>query len=253
VALAHVEAEIVVFIDDDCIAAPGWLDALLDPILRDSSVLGVAGAVHVRNCGRIGYAENVLGFPGGGLRYLHAAQGQVVRTRHLSTCNCAYRRSALIKAGGFAEEARSGGEDSLLAERISCDGVCLYAPDAIVYHRTRDSLPAVFRWFVRRGASEVTMLRLSTDRLAFLRYLARSSLTLRLLLLAIILAVRPAWLWAVPFAGAVYYGVLLWRFRFARRYTTHRAAWWLVPVVKVTMDLGTEIGRWKALLAGETA
>jgi hypothetical protein len=49
----------------------------------------------------------------------------------------------------------------------------------------------------------------------------------------------------------MYYGAILWRFRFARAYPSHRRAWWLVPIVKVTMDLGTEVGRWKALLLGK--
>jgi GT2 family glycosyltransferase len=249
VALLHAAAELVVFIDDDCTAAPGWLEALIEPFQKDPSVLGVAGAVLVRDCGRIGYAENVLGFPGGGLRYHDAARGQVVPTKYLSTCNCAYRRSAILEAGGFLQQARQGGEDSLLAERISRAGPCVYAPQAIVYHRTRDSLPAVFRWFTRRGMSELAMLRQVLDRANFLRYLTRSSWTLRLAGLTVVVALWPETLWTLPALVVGYYAVLLWRFRFTRRYPTHRSAWWLVPVVKMTMDAGTEVGRWRQLVS----
>jgi hypothetical protein len=105
--------------DDDCEAEAGWLKALLLPLRQDDAILGVAGAVMVRECGPIGYAESILGFPGGGLRYLHSARGRVVPTRHLSTCNCAYRREAVLRVGGFPEHARLGGEDFLLAERVS--------------------------------------------------------------------------------------------------------------------------------------
>jgi hypothetical protein len=77
----------------------------------------------------------------------------------------------------------------------------------------------------------------------------RSSWTFRTIAIIAALAVRPG-LWAyVPAAAGLYVGALLWRYRFAREYATHRRGWWLVPVVKVTMDLGAEVGRWKALLA----
>ena len=251
-AVAASSKEIVVFIDDDCEAETGWLQALLEPFRENPAVLGVAGAVLVRDCGLIGYAENVLGFPGGGLRYLHAAQGRVVPTHYLSTCNCAYRRDAILQAGGFVEQAQHGGEDSLLAERISRIGPCRYAPRAVVYHRTRNSVPAVFRWFVRRGTSEVTMLGQTTEPAAFFRYFLRSSWTVRILILAIVLARWPTLVGLVPVAALSYYAALLWRFRFARVYPTHRAAWWLVPVVKLVADIGADLGRWKAVMRTAT-
>lgn len=245
------QGEILLFIDDDCEAEKGWAEALTAPFLKDVRVLGVAGAVLVRNCGVIGYAENVLGFPGGGLRYLHQAQGRVVPTRHLSTCNCAYRRQAVLDAGGFSEEARMGGEDFLLAERVSALGPCVYAPDAVVYHQPRGTFASVFRWFVRRGRSEMRLWPLVADRLRFAGFLLRSSWTLRALVV-VGAAARWPWLLAwLPAAAAAYGGALLWRFRFARRYPTYRRAWWLVPLVKLTMDAGTEAGRWRALLLPE--
>jgi GT2 family glycosyltransferase len=248
VAVAHVHAPLVVFIDDDCVADTGWLEALIEPLEQDETVLGVAGAVLVRDCGPIGYAENILGFPGGGLRYLDRAAGKIVATGHLSTCNCAYRRTAILRAGGFSEQARHGGEDTLLADQIIRLGPCRYVPGARVYHRTRDSLPAVFRWFMRRGESEIAMLAAQDHRAAHVMYFVRSSWTVRLLILVGILAQWPALLSALPLLVAGYYGAILWRFRFARRYVTHCQGWWWVPVVKGVMDLGTEIGRWKTLV-----
>jgi GT2 family glycosyltransferase len=248
VAVQHAEADVIVFLDDDCVAERGWLEALVAPFAQDASVLGVAGAVLVHNCGPIGYAENILGFPGGGLRYLHLAAGRVGVTRHLSTCNCAYRRSSILQAGGFPETAPRGGEDALLAQRVTRHGSCVYAPDAVVYHRTRDSLPAVCRWFMRRGESEVAMLGTVQDRSAHLLYLLRSSWSLRLLLMLLVLGRWPVLLAVLPVLVMAYYGAMLWRFRFARRYATHRDGWMWVPVVKATMDLGTEIGRWKAVM-----
>ena len=244
---------IVAFLDDDCEAGDGWLDALVAPLRRNPAVMGVAGAVLVRAAGAVGYAENILGFPGGGLRYLHAAGGRTVPTRHLSTCNCAYRREAIRRAGGFPERGRFGGEDFLLAERVSAMGACVYTPDAVVYHRPRGRLGAVLCWFIRRGQSEMLLRDAVRDRGTFRVFLLRSSWTLRLLALGAALLRWPAlWWWLLP-AASLYAGLLLWRFRFARRFPTHRRAWWLIPIVKVVMDLGTELGRWKALLGARGA
>jgi GT2 family glycosyltransferase len=253
VGVREAKGDVILFIDDDCEAERGWAEALAAPFREDARVLGVAGAVLVRNCGTIGYAENILGFPGGGLRYLHRAQGRVVPAQHLSTCNCAYRRRAVLDAGGFAEEARMGGEDFLLAERVTALGPCVFAPGAVVYHRARGTFPAIFRWFMRRGQSEIGLLHLAADRPGFAGYLLRSSWTVRILVALLILAQWPWLLWYLPAAAGLYGGGVLWRFRFARKYPAHRRAWWLVPLVKMTMDAGTEAGRWKAVILPERA
>lgn len=248
VGVARAKAEIVVFVDDDCEVGANWLSALTLPLRSDPRLLGAAGAVLVRDCNLIGYAENIIGFPGGGLRYLHQANGRPTPTRYLSTCNCAYRREAILQAGGFPEDAQLGGEDYLLAERVASLGACVFTPDAIVYHRPRGRLPAVFRWFMRRGESEIMLLHATTAARTFRWYLLQSSWTVRLILLMALLAWWPQLAILLPPAGILYYGLILWRFRFARAYPSHRRAWWLVPIVKVTMDLGAELGRWRGLL-----
>jgi len=248
VGVGEAQGDIILFIDDDCVAEGGWAEALIEPFHMDPYVLGVAGAVLVTDCGLIGYAENILGFPGGGLRYLDKAHGQVVPTRYLSTCNCAYRRNAVLEVGGFVEGARWGAEDSLLAERISALGPCVYTPQAVVYHRPRNSLRANFAWFVRRGQSEIGFMRATPAFWKSVGYLLRGSLIVRGLALVLLLAMWPGLVRLLPLVVLMYAGVILWRFRFAAAYPAHRQALWLVPVVKLTMDLGTEVGRWKAML-----
>ena len=240
---------ILVFVDDDCEVERGWLEHLTAPFGSSPEVLGVAGAVMVRECGALGYAENILGFPGGGLRYLDGARGQPVPTRHLSTCNCAYRKEAVLRVGGFPEAARLGGEDTLLAERVTALGPCVYTPAAVVYHRARGRLSAIFRWFVRRGRSEMGLLAETMDRTKLVRSLLRSSWTLRGLAALLVLAAWPRLLVLLPLVVVAYAAAILWRFRFALAYPSHRRGWWLVPIVKLTMDLGTEVGRWNALLS----
>ena len=248
-ALRAATGSILMFIDDDCEAHQGWAEALLAPFRQDSEVLGVAGAVAVHDCGLIGYAENILGFPGGGLRYAHDAQGHTVPTRYLSTCNCAYRKDVLQRVGGFPEEARAGSEDALIAERVAQLGPCRYTPHAVVYHRTRDRLSAVVRWFVRRGYSEMASVQHRPGKSLFLTYAIRSSWTLRVGMVLLLAIWVPSVYALLPVTLGLYYLAMLWRYRFARAYTTHRAAWWVVPFVKLTMDFGNEVGRWKYALA----
>ena len=244
VAVQAAKGSLLVFVDDDCEVERGWFDALLAPLLADRAVGGVAGAVLVRRCNAIGHAEAILGFPGGGLRYHDAAGGRVIPIRHLSTCNCAYRRVALEDAGGFPARAILGGEDSLLAERVASRWPCRYAPDAIVYHQPRQRLGAIFRWFLRRGRAEILVLPATARPAAVALDLVRGSTLLRAL--ALVAAVAwlpwPVWLTAPALLGA-YYAALLRRFAFARRYPAYRAGWWLTPLVKALADAGAEAGR----------
>lgn len=246
-AVQHATGAVLVFLDDDCEAEAGWLEALLLPFDDDPRPVGVAGAVSVRGCGPLGYAENILGFPAGGLRYRHEAHGRIQQTNYLSTCNCAYLREAVIEAGGFSEEAKNGNEDALLAERVSTSGLCVYTPHAVVYHRARDRWGSIFHWFMRRGASELATFGNRMHPVTFGGYVLRSSWSLRLLILLMVMLLIPNGVRWLPLALGMYYLATLWRFRFARQYPAHRTGWWLVPLVKVTMDIGNEIGRLRFL------
>jgi GT2 family glycosyltransferase len=249
-AVETAKGSVLVFVDDDCEVERGWFDSLLAPLLADPGLGGAAGAVLVRDCNAIGYAESVLGFPGGGLRYLDAADGRVVPTSHLSTCNCAYRREAIETAGGFSSQASLGGEDSLLAERVTARWPCRYVPGAIVYHKPRQRLGAIFRWFMRRGRAEILILAAKAQPGRVVRSLLRGSLALRLVVVGLVLAWLPWPVWVtVPLLLAAYYAALLRRFAFARRYPTHRAGWWLTPLVKMVADAGAEVGRLRELVA----
>jgi GT2 family glycosyltransferase len=240
--------DIAVFIDDDCEAEKGWGEALVRPLREEPEIVGAAGSVMVRDCNLIGYTENILGFPGGGLRFVHQAGGRIVPTRHLVTCNCAYRRQVVLDVGGFVEETKYAGEDTLLAERVTERGRCVYVPSAIVYHRPRERYRAIFRWFIHRGESEIVCARKRAMDAPSVWYLVRGSWTLRGIVLAVALLSWPRLVAWVP-AGAAFYGAFqLWRTRFALAYPRHRLAWWLVPFVKITMDLGNEVGRWKELV-----
>jgi len=249
-AVAAARHDVLAFTDDDCIVTPGWLRELTAP-LAAAEVGGVAGAVLVRDTTPVGFAENALGFPGGGLRYLVAAKDKPVPTTYASTCNCCYRKAAVLEAGGFDEGARLGGEDSLLAARIAARHRLLYAPRAIVYHRARGSLAGVFRWFIRRGAAEVDAAALAPDPAAARREMVRASLGLKAAAsAAALLALRLPLFPAAAVLAAGYYGWTAWRYRYGGRYYRDPAVVAVTPLVKVAMDLGADLGRLQRLLRG---
>lgn len=246
VALRHARGPLVAFIDDDCVADPSWLRELIAPFQTDPAVLGVAGAVRVRDANPVGICENILGFPGGGLCYLWQASGRLVETQHLSTCNCAYGTEILEKVGGFPEVAPFSGEDYLVGRRVSRLGRCVYTPRAVVFHNPRGSLWKVFRWFIRRGRQEVWMLRHYPD----VSELRAGDLIGTSLVVRAGAATGLASLLGVPALGTL--GVLLvlyaviqnLRYRFGWQY--YRAPWLpvILPATKLAMGLGGEVGRW---------
>ena len=241
-ALRCVVAPVVVFTDDDCVVERDWLKEIVGPLVRDQSVQAVAGAVLVPSCGPVGKCENVLGFPGGGLKTLHAADGELVHRKTFSTCNCAVRRDAIEACGGFDERLRIGGEDEALSRRIVANGgVIVFCPSARVLHRPRDGLCRVFLWFIRRGRARAAAIRAGVAEQSAVELLTNSPIVRALVLLALcLLPVVPV----VPFVLTIalaYYVFILHRFRWARRHCGIGALL-LLPLVKVTMDIGMDFG-----------
>lgn len=241
-SLQHASHELLVFVDDDCRVDAHWLTHLLAP-MNDKKTLGVQGGVSVpAGTGAIGWAETLLGFPGGGITRIYHAAGEVQDTLEISTLNAAYRKSAVITAGGFSDQARFGGEDFLLAREVAKQGKLCFVPDAEVKHEARGRLLDIWHWFVRRGRAEVGILKARLAPPGYGRFLLGSSLLLKL---AIMLALSP-WLdlWPLLFFVLFYIGRLWYRFRWVFSYERVSAsALWALPLVKACMDIASDYGR----------
>lgn len=248
-ALATASHELVVFVDDDCRVTPDWLDKLLAPF-GDADVLGAQGGVTVpEGCNAIGWAETLLGFPGGGISRVHRAAGKNQQTLEVSTLNAAYRRAAVLDAGGFPEQARFGGEDYLLAKQVAKQGHLLFVPDALVRHEARGEWPAIWRWFVRRGRAEVDMLQNGLSPAGYGYFLVRSSLLLKLVLTLLSVPWLGWWPPLLLLAGTM--GSTWWRLRWTwQQAAIPRTAWLVAPLVRLWMDLATDIGRMLAWRGG---
>jgi glycosyltransferase involved in cell wall biosynthesis len=239
----HSQGEVFAFTDDDCLIHRDWLRELVGPLLTEEGTAAIAGAVLVPVCGPVGQCENILGFPGGGVKFIEEAQGEIVRRATFSTCNCAVYRWAVEEVGGFREFNKSSGEDELLSRQISARHPLLYTPHAIVWHEPRDSFGKVYGWLVRRGHSRVEMAQNVTDKGALYRRMALQSPLVRLAManMAGMAVGLPLWFSSLVLV-VLYYFSVLYRYRWSRNYHPSWKTFLLLPWVKATMDLAMDIG-----------
>jgi mycofactocin glycosyltransferase len=122
-------ADVIAFIDADCVADPDWLASVVGALATGES--GAAGAG--------GPLRNVAP-PGWVTDYLDACQFFRQRARngvvdYLLTANVAFRRAALTRVGGFAERRGVWAEDADLSFRLKQQGYALLlAPGGCVTH-----------------------------------------------------------------------------------------------------------------------
>ena len=151
-ALAESDAELVIFVDDDITADPGWLAALLRAAaqLPDHDVFG--GPIRPwletppRHCGREPAPITALDL------------GSRDRdTRYVWSANMAVRRRAHARVGPFLEALHGRGEEEEWLDRLHRSGGRVrYVADAGVRHRRSgadSTLPALARAGYALGAS----------------------------------------------------------------------------------------------------
>jgi glycosyltransferase involved in cell wall biosynthesis/peptidoglycan/xylan/chitin deacetylase (PgdA/CDA1 family) len=262
--------DLVAFLDDDVLPAPGWLDEIFKP-LADRQVGAVGGPVlpQLDGLNTVGCALSLLGFPAGGLERLLRAGGECLPTPYISTGNCAFRAEAGRMAGGFDELLRFGGEDQEFFARVAARFKTVYAPRAVVYHRQRRSWSSIWSWFVRRGQAEFFRRCKTSGPLSAWVLPLRANFNLKALAVtglvcsaaAISGAALGGVISAVALAGIgwtlarqIGWGRLLAAqgasgeyAAFARR-IMQPAAWPLLLPLKLFMDLGFEFGRARGLV-----
>lgn len=242
--------DIVAFTDDDCIIDRLWLKELA-AAFEDPLVGGVAGATFAQPGSLIGVCEDVLGFPGGGHRRYHEAAGKVLETHLLSGCNCAYRRDVfarwMFKEDGYG---RLGADDFLMGQNVAGERKCLYVPTAIVYHKPRGSFLKIVRWFSRRKINELLYAEKS-DGGKNLRNLFFPVYRVVLFRAIMLLVIPLLFGWSgLAFTGAIgvaWYIFILLKNLPVVRYFERRDVVFLVPIVRLFMDIGVLVGEWRYL------
>src|SRR5262249_39317474 len=103
------DAEVVLFIDDDCVPDRQWIRALVEGpwTLHTAALAGrVVNARQKSPTARYFNHIHWIAFPTPERHF--TPDGELI---HAGTLNCAYRREVLEQLGGFEPEFRDGGED----------------------------------------------------------------------------------------------------------------------------------------------
>jgi glycosyltransferase involved in cell wall biosynthesis len=161
IGMAHARADLVAFMDDDAVAAPGWAFHILRAF---EAFAGSAGVVGGRVLPRWISArppwlgDDLLGYLsivdwGGQTRPLQSHEWLV-------GCNISFDKRMLSSVGGFSEalgrigagQALLSNEEIEVAEKIRRAGrVPVYCPEALVHH-VIDPARLTRAWFRRRSA-----------------------------------------------------------------------------------------------------
>jgi len=185
------QGQIVAMTDSDTLPQPGWLMKLYQALAENPQAVAVEGKVYAENEGE----------------YAPLGDGPTNRDGGVYlTCNCAYRRDVVLKAGGFDEAfPYAAYEDVELAARAQAFGQIIWQPEAIVIHPERQlTLSSVLKKL--RHWEYVLIIGLRYGYLAWRKYPVTYP-RLRVVILSIIIlpsaklrkAIR--WFWRRPAAA----------------------------------------------------
>ncbi len=139
VGMYAARGEFVAYTDSDCVVDPHWLTLMIGAMIENQ----------FDACGGPNYAPHeegrleacVAASPGAPSHVLTAAD----RAEHLAGCNMVFRKSLLIKLGGFDPQFTAAGDDVDICWRTLDAGVALgFCPSAFVWHFRRNTLKAYY-------------------------------------------------------------------------------------------------------------
>ncbi len=145
--IAHAGGDIVVFLDDDSLARPGWLAALL-ACYADGTVGAVGGRAVDRHEAESADPTQVGQLLPDGTRVdnFNADPGRVLDVDRVRGCNMSFRRALLLELGGFDRQytgsnVNEAGDMCLRVKRAGYR--VLFEPRAVVDHESapREAIP----------------------------------------------------------------------------------------------------------------
>lgn len=174
------KAEIIAFIDSDCVAPPEWLNECMRAISQGYSIVGGA----VRN----GNPKNLIGYADFFISFSKFFPGMPKReiTTVLGTFNFICKKSAFDQTGNFHPEWLTG-EDYLFCMKAIKKFKLLFDPQLVVYHINRRSLKAFFRHQLNYGKYSAKLrkkLKVPGSFFAKYPFLAVSLILLRFMMIS---------------------------------------------------------------------
>lgn len=163
-------AEYVVFLNNDTVVDPGFLEPLIIPLRRKGDVAITVPRIYFMNYPeRIWYAGGTVNLLTGnvvhrGIRNKDGKRFEVSgETGYATGCCLAMRASDFTRTGGFDRSFSMYGEDVDLSLRTRASGKkILYVPESKVWHKVSAS-----------GGGELDLLKLWRKNLSLLRLLAK--------------------------------------------------------------------------------
>ncbi len=135
--IAEAQGEVLVFLDADCVPAPGWLQAGIDCLQSHPDVDLVAGNIELT------FATPQLSPAECFEKAFAFRQQQNVANGVAVTANLFVRRRVFEEVGPFNAELMSGGDFEWTRRATSRGHRLLYCAEAVVRHPARASLSAL--------------------------------------------------------------------------------------------------------------
>jgi len=138
IGIKNASADIIAFIDSDCLAPPSWLNSIIGSIDKGYSIVG--GAVKNAN------PENIIGFADFFITFSEFLPGMPEKeiVNIMATCNFVCKKSVFQNIGGFHSNWRAG-EDYLFCLKASKTYKLLFNPALVVSHINRKNFSPFFR------------------------------------------------------------------------------------------------------------
>lgn len=148
------KAEILIFTDDDCVPASGWLDAMLKAF-NDPEVVAAKGVYRTRQ------KELIARFVQTEYEDRYRLMERLDSIDFIDTYSAAFRRSRFLEMNGFDTEfPLASAEDAELSYRMSARGWKMkFVPQAVVYHSHPNALSKYCRKKYKFARWRVVALR----------------------------------------------------------------------------------------------
>ncbi len=148
------QGEIIAFTDADCVVPRDWLAKIAKRFKENPSLAGIGGVYkpHPQD-GLISRFANWS-------VYISYYPFVAKDTDSLNTGNCAYRRDIFLSCPPPEHDYFRGmaaAEDTLLSMEISKKGKLIHDWDLYIYHRSRDTIPKLFKQQITRGYSRTIL------------------------------------------------------------------------------------------------
>lgn len=145
VGINHATGEIIAFTDADCVVESSWISELVRGY-GYQDVVAVGGSISDQ------HITNIWELSDKGHDFVATQEGYV---SYIQGCNMSFD-STVLRKFMFSDEIKYGYEETLLCDYLVENGYRIYyRPQAVVYHKRRANLSALFKQKYLRGVGSI--------------------------------------------------------------------------------------------------